>query len=143
MILLRSVAAIVAGFGFTASTVMVGTILATALFIPGGLRSVGAVSPLPPSYLAANLAISLFGAVLGGWLAARIAAYAPFGHAVVLAALLAAMTVASAYAEPAARQPGWYPYTIAAIGVCGVLAGGWLRSAASAGGGPPASSVIS
>jgi hypothetical protein len=90
---LRSIAAIVAGFGFTASTVMVGTIVATALFMPGGLEAarVGTMpASIPATYLAANLAVSLLGAVLGGWLAARIAAFAPFGHAVALAALLAA-----------------------------------------------------
>src|SRR3954462_126949 len=101
MQVLRSIAAVVAGFGFMASTVMVGTIVATVLFVPGGLAiAQGGVAPasVPPLFLAANLAVSFLGAVFGGWLAARIGASAPFGHAVVLAVLTGALSVVSAIA---------------------------------------------
>lgn len=134
MRMLRSVAAVVAGFGFTASTVMIGTIIATALFIPGGLTAAaGGTVPaaLPGMYLAANLAVSFLGAVLGGWLAARIAAFAPFAHAAALAALLAAMSIGSAMSAAETPQPRWYPIVIGAIGVAGVLLGGALRAAAA------------
>ncbi|MEP6919465.1 MAG: hypothetical protein ABJC89_27735, partial [Acidobacteriota bacterium] len=95
MRILRSVAAIVAGFGFMVLTVIVGTIVGTTLFIPGGMRaaSSGQPSALPFAYLAANLVIGAIGAVLGGWLAARFAAFAPYGHAAVLAAVVAALSV--------------------------------------------------
>ena len=62
---LRTIAAIVAGFGFMASTVMVGSIITTALFAPASM---------PSFYMTANLGVSLIGAVMGGWLAARIGA---------------------------------------------------------------------
>jgi hypothetical protein len=131
---LRSIAAILAGFGFLASTVMVGSIVAMALFIPGGLRGAagGAVpSTIPAAYLAANLVVSAFGAVLGGWLAARIGTTAPFAHAVALAALVAAFSLASAIKGPEGPQPAWYPVAIGLICVAGVLTGGKVRAAAA------------
>ena len=132
---LRSIVAIVAGFGFMASTAMVGTILATALFIPGGAGSLatGEVpATLPVTYLAANLAASFLGAVFGGWLAARIGASAPFAHAAALAALTAVMSVATILQAAAPRaQPGWYAIVVGIIGVSGILLGGKLRAAAA------------
>ena len=41
---------------------------------------------MPVLYVAANLGVSLIGAVMGGWLAARIGAFAPLSHALALAA---------------------------------------------------------
>jgi hypothetical protein len=139
MRLLRSVAAIVAGYGVMSLTVIGGIIIATSLFVPGGLRAVASGPPptgLPAAYLAANLATGALGAVLGGWLAARIAAFAPFGHAAVLAAIVATLTLGSAGSGPAGPQPGWYPIVIGVIGVAGVLAGGKLRAEAAAARGP-------
>jgi hypothetical protein len=137
MRMLRSVAAIVAGFGFMASTVMIGSIVGTALFVPGGMQAAaGGALPaaVPPMYLATNLATSAAGAVLGGWLAARIAAFAPYGHAAVLAAIVAVLSAGSVASGPAGPQPGWYPAVIGVIGVAGILLGGKLRAAAAAAG---------
>lgn len=139
MQILRSVAAILAGYGFMALTVMVGIIIATALFVPGGVPAAMSGAPpasLPVAYLAANLGISLLGAVLGGWITARIAVFAPFGHAAALAAIVATLTILSAAMGPAGSQPVWYPIVIGILGVVGVLAGGMLRAAAAAAGGP-------
>ncbi len=127
--LLRSIAAVVAGFGFMASTVMVGTMLATARFVSS---DAAAPDPLPVVYLAANLATNLLGAVFGGWLAARIGASAPFGHAVALAAITAVLSIGAVVQAPAAGQPAWYAAVVGIIGVAGVLAGGRLRAAAAA-----------
>lgn len=136
---LRSIAAVVAGFGFMASTAMVGTMLAAALFMsggPGALASTAAVpASLPVMYLAANLATSLLGAIFGGWLAARIGVSAPFAHAVALAALTAALSVISAFQAPPGAQPGWYAAVIGIVGVGGVLLGGKLRAEAASPGG--------
>jgi hypothetical protein len=137
--ILRSVAAIVAGYGFMAVTVTVGIIIATALFAPAGMppaENGTAASRLPVAYLAANLVISLLGAVLGGWLTARIAAFAPFGHAAALAAIVATLTILTVATAPAGTQPAWYPIVIGSLGVVGVLGGGMLRAAASATRGP-------
>jgi len=134
MRVLRSVAAIAAGYGVMSLTVIGGIILAASLFIPGGARAMAGGPPstgLPAAYLAANLATGALGAVLGGWLAARIAAFAPFGHAIVLAAMVAVLTIGSAMSVPTGPQPGWYPMAIGVIGVAGVLAGGTLRAAAA------------
>jgi hypothetical protein len=130
---LRSIAAVVAGFGFMASTAMVGTILAAALFIPGGAGSLttGDVpASLPPAYFVANVATSFLGAVFGGWLAARIGAMAPFAHAAALAVLTVVVSVVSTFQAPGA-QPGWYAIVVGIIGVAGILLGGKLRAAAA------------
>ncbi len=135
---LRSVAAIVAGFGFMASTVMAGDLVATALFVPGGLTAAaggGVPAAMPGMYLAANLATSALGALFGGWLAARIGARAPFAHASALAALTAVLSAAAAFQAPAGVQPAWYAVVIGIIGVAGVLLGGKLRAAAAEPGG--------
>ena len=139
MRILRSVAAIVAGYGFMWLTVMMGVIIAAALFVPGGMPAAEDNAPrpaLPLAYLAANFGISLLGAVLGGWITARIAAFAPFGHAAALAAIVATLTILTAATAPAGAQPAWYPIVIGTLGVVGVLAGGMLRAAAAATGGP-------
>jgi hypothetical protein len=131
---LRSIVAIVAGFGFMASTAMVGTILAAALFIPGGAGSLATgdvPATLPPAYFAANFGASFLGAVFGGWLAARIGAGAPFAHAAALAALTAVMSVATIFQAAPRGQPGWYPIVVGIIGVSGILLGGKLRAAAA------------
>jgi hypothetical protein len=139
MRMLRSVAAIVAGYGVMSLTVIGGIIIGAALFVPGGVRAMSAGAPptaLPAAYLAANLVTGALGAVLGGWFTARIAAFAPFGHAAVLAAVVATLAIATAASAPATPQPGWYPIVIGVIGVAGVLTGGKLRAAAAAAGGP-------
>jgi hypothetical protein len=132
---LRSIAAVVAGFGFMASTVMVGSIIATALFIPAGITAAqggGAAASIPALYVAANLAVSLLGAVMGGWLSARIGSIAPLAHALALAIVTAVLAAYSAFQAPNNGQPGWYPLVVGIIGVAGVLLGGKLRAAAAA-----------
>jgi len=122
----QSVLSVVVGYLVMAIIVMIGTIALAAAIIPGGLSGMrNAQAPPPPSkgYLYANLALSLVAAVVGGWLTARMAPNAPFTHAAVLAAFVVAMGVVSARNEKA-RQPSWYPWTIAIVGVAGVLIGG-------------------
>ena len=126
---LRSIAAIVAGFGFMASTVMVGTILAAGLFLPAGQTA--AAGSIPLMYVAANVVTSLLGGLFGGWLAARIGASAPFAHAIALAALTAVLAILSVRQAGGAAQAPWYPLAVGTAGVAGVLAGGKLRAAAA------------
>jgi hypothetical protein len=137
--LLRSVAAVAAGYGVMSLAVIGGSILAASLFIPADLRTgvgVGPLTEVPAAYLAANLVTGALGAVIGGWLTARIAAFAPFTHAAVLAAMVAALTIAWEATMPRSSVPGWYAIVIGVIGVAGVLAGGKLRAAAADAGGP-------
>lgn len=130
MRMIRSVAAILAGLGFMAATVTAGGLIASMAF--GGGAPAGASSSGPPSsFLVANLATCGLGAVMGGWLAARFASYAPYGHAAVMAAIVAALSIGTATGAPAPGQPGWYPSALGLVAVLGVLAGGKLRAAAA------------
>ena len=127
MRILRSVAAVACGLGFMAATVRVGVLLASAV----------AGTPQPSNdgltaYVFLNLLICGAGAILGGWLAARIASFAPYGHAAVMAVIVA-LSVGTAAGEPAAGSPGWYPSALGLVAVVGVLLGGKLRAAASNG----------
>lgn len=88
MRILRSVAAIAVGLGFMAATVTVGTLVASALIGDGAM-------PLA-AYLSVNLAVCGIGAILGGWLVARIASFAPYGHAAVMAAIVAVLSITTA-----------------------------------------------
>ena len=128
MRIMRSVAAIAIGLGFMAATVTVGTLVASAL--------IGGVAPPMATYLSMNLAICGIGAILGGWLAARIASFAPYGHAAVMAALVAVVSITTVTGAPAPAYPGWYSSVLGLVAVLGVLLGGKLRAAAASGAGP-------
>jgi hypothetical protein len=131
---LRSIAAVMAGFGFMVATSTVGRILATALFVPGGLAGASAATPasFPVSYLAAELLMKAFGSIVAGWLAARIAAVKPFAHAIALATVVAAVSIVTAVAANVENAlPRWYGPLIDVIYVGGVLLGGSLRAAAA------------
>ena len=124
--------AIGVGLGFMAATVTVGTLLASA--ISGGPQSDGAASPPGTStaILILDLVVCAVGAVLGGWLAARIASFAPYGHASVMAAIIAVLS-ATVSVAPTPGEPGWYSSAVALTAVVGILLGGKLRAAAAAG----------
>jgi hypothetical protein len=130
MRILRSVAAIGVGLGFMAATAAAGTLLATA--ISGGPRPDGAAANTSMTYLVLNLITCGFGSVLGGWLAARIAVFAPYGHAAVMAAIIAVLS-ATVSVAPTPGEPGWYPSAIVLTAVVGILLGGKLRAAAAGG----------
>ena len=110
MRMLRSAASIAAGLGFLTST-----------------RIVAASIPL----LAGSLAILGFGSVLAGWLTARIAGFAHYAHAAVLAGVAAALSIASPSSGPIPPLPAWHPSAAAIIVVTGVLLGGKLRALAA------------
>ena len=130
--MLHSMLAVLGGFATMAVLVMIGTMLATAALVPGGLarmRSGESGGPVPSGYLAGNLIISLLGAILGGFLTVRIAATSPLAHTLALAAfvlLMSGATMMQSRGKPANGQPSWYPGVIAVIGVGGVLLGGLL-----------------
>lgn len=128
MRILRSVAAVASGLGFMAATVRVGVLLASALVGTPQPSNAGLTA-----YLVLNLVICGAGAILGGWLAARIASFAPYAHAAVMAAIVAVLSVGTATGAPAAGSPSWYPSVLGLVAVFGVLLGGKLRAAASTG----------
>lgn len=135
MRILRSVAAIAVGLGFMAATVRTGTLVASGLI--GGGPGAGNPSPMASAtYLYVNLAICGIGAILGGWLAARVATFAPYGHAAVMAAIVAVVSITTVTGAPAPSYPGWYPSALGFVAVLGVLLGGKLRAAAASAAGP-------
>jgi hypothetical protein len=123
MSLLRSAAAVVAGFGF----------LNTALWIGGGLiAAVFHQLGMGRAAVAAILVVSTLAAVMGGWITARISGGAEMAHAGALAALVGAITLTVSMGERPEGQPAWYAPVVGALGVAGILAGGWLRASAAA-----------
>jgi hypothetical protein len=122
MSLLRSAVAIVAGFGF----------LNTALWIGGGLiAAVLHELGMGRAAVGAILVVSALAAVMGGWITARLSGGAEMAHAAVLAALMGAITLSVAMGARPEGQPAWYAPVVGALGVAGILAGGWLRAAAA------------
>ena len=128
---MRSVAAIVAGLGFMAATVTVGTLVGSSV-LGAGAASARPTDVALATSLYANLVICAVGGVLGGWLAARVASYAPYGHASAMAAIVAVLSISTAAGVPADDYPGWYPSALGLVAVVGILLGGKLRAAASA-----------
>jgi hypothetical protein len=84
--------------------------------------------PLTPSYMVANLAVSVIAAVLGGYVAARIGARAPMTHGIALGVLVVVMGVATALGSPNDGQPGWYKVALPILGLLGVLLGAMVAS---------------
>jgi hypothetical protein len=115
---MRSVAAVLAGFAIMSVLVVAGIAAAAALMLGG--------SQVPTTpYLAVNLGYSAAASALGGYLTARLASRRPLTHALVLAALVGALGVASALAAPpSSGQPAWYPWVVSGLGVVGVALGG-------------------
>ncbi len=134
MRVLRSVAAIAAGLGFMSATVTMGALVSSAL--TGGEPAANQPSVESAAHLYINLVVCGIGAILGGWLSARIAAFAPYGHAAVMAAIVGAVAIRTVTGVPAAGYPDWYPTALGLIAVSGVLLGGKLRAAAASAAGP-------
>ena len=129
MALLRSTIAILAGFWFMLAASWAGSVVAARVLLPDGAHDGGLPAALPVSYLVARILASASAAVMGGWLAARLAPSAPFGHACVLAAILAVMSLSLFTAAPAALW--WHSVANAVLGPLAVLLGGKLRAAAA------------
>jgi hypothetical protein len=102
--------------GFLTMTVLV---LATSAAVAKIARAPGPGLGL----YAVNLVMTLLGAALGGYVAARLAPSVPMRHALALCAL---MVVMSALTIASARQDGpplWWTAGELAVGVGGVLVG--------------------
>lgn len=121
---LKSVLAVVAGLAASVVTVVVLTWLAVLLFFGGDMSA----EPTP-LYLALNVAYSFGAAVLGGWVAARLAPRRGLAHAVAaaVAILLLSFGGSGAEAEGASGVPSWYGTVLSVLAPTGVLLGGWLR----------------
>lgn len=125
--MLRSVAAVAAGFALLAIGVMVATRIAVGVMLPS------ADAGPTPAYLAVNLAYSAGLAVAAGYVTAKAAPSAPRAHAQVLAGVLLLLGVAAVVGTAAAGaspsgQPAWYPYVMLVLGPAGAILGGSLRA---------------
>jgi hypothetical protein len=117
---MRSVAAVLAGFVAMAALVMVATLAVAALLPTEVGDAPGAL------YLVVNLAYSALAAVVGGWVAARLACAGASRSVLTLALLVGAAGVWSALgAPPQVGQPSWYPWALTLLGPAGVLGGGF------------------
>ena len=93
--------------------------------------SVGVGQEVTSQFLGFAAVCSLGFATLSGWLTALVAQRAPIFHSGLLAALLSVVWAASTFigssADPSATEPLSVAILNLAVGVVGVMTGGWLR----------------
>jgi hypothetical protein len=116
--ILRSILAIVAGFVTMVIVVMVFTIVSVkALHLQSGHPT--------PLYLTLNVAYSVFAAMAGGYVSARIAMHHPLHHAYFLAGLIELLSLVS-YFHYHGSQPLWYQLMLCIVPPLFVIAGAVL-----------------
>lgn len=106
--------------------------LFTALMI---LMSAAAQGGTPTDAMAlTNLAISIFGAVLGGFVAGRLAPGRPLGHGIALGVLAFAIGAGYQVVRLLAKvgpqggpEPAWYLLALPVIALFGCSVGGWME----------------
>jgi hypothetical protein len=126
MSILKSIGAVIAGYLASAALTAVTISVLGALF-PESYR------PENVGWVIFNVVYGCAFAVLGGYIAARLAPSRPFNHALVLGILMALFAALTGYmvsvAPPSpeyALQPAWY-YPVLAITVLpSILLGAWL-----------------
>jgi hypothetical protein len=112
----RSILAVVAGF-------VVFFVLVRALTaFEGSLEAGGAVM----NYLVLSVSWTVAGAVIAGYIAARLAGSHEFPHAAALGLLMIVVSIAS-MREQGIAQPGWYQTTIAGCGPISAMIGAAVR----------------
>ena len=116
--ILRMVLAVAAGYAAASIVVMVGTMAAVAAF-----RLEPSAAPTT-SYLAANVAVSILGAAVAGYLCARLA---PTGRITltvgVLVIVFLALAIVSARTSLETGQPRSYVALVTLLGIIGLWAG--------------------
>lgn len=126
----RLILGVVVGFAVVFVTVMVTTW--------GAMGAAGLELGDEPTgaYLLLNLAGGLVAAVLGGWVAVRLAGRRMTAAWLLIGAMLV-LTAGSLVGEPAPGQPDWYPLAVAVVGVTGVALGGAAAADRRRGGAVP------
>ena len=93
--------------------------------------AVGVGQEVTSQFLGFAAVCSLGFATLSGWLTALVAQRAPIFHSGLLAALLSVVWAVSTFigssADPSATEPLSVAILNLAVGVVGVMTGGWLR----------------
>jgi hypothetical protein len=119
---LRSILAVLAGLAACMGLVIACTLATVhALHLMSGHPTSG--------YLILNVVYSLAAAVLGGWLAARLAGFKPLHHGLALAMVLALFGLLS-LVKPSTAQPYNYQLLMAVLPPFAVLAGAALAARA-------------
>lgn len=127
--MLKSIGAVLAGFVAATIIVLLSTMIAVALMLPPA--GPGMMPEPTGSYLAVNLVCGLLAAIVGGWLAARLAVWAPLGHAMAVGTVMLVLGLGTAAMESdgtTGNQPGWYLYALPMIGWVGAATGGLLAA---------------
>ncbi|MFH1279840.1 MAG: hypothetical protein ABIK65_15845 [Candidatus Eisenbacteria bacterium] len=146
--MIRSIAAVIAGYSVMALWVMLALSLSWMALGPGFAFRGGSVD-VSIGWMAVALFTGFLGALLGGFVSARISKTPSGGAVRVLAGIVLVLGLMSAYfqvppeerpgfegditqigpteAAEVARQPRWYPYAISLVGCFGVLTGGSAR----------------
>ena len=116
----RSVVGVLFGFGVFFAIVHMLSAFA------GSLTAGAPANAAPGNYLFLGVVWTVTAAVLGGFIAARIAGAHEFPHAAAVGMLMIAMSVLSMREEGVSR-PGWYQITIAGCGPISALIGAAIR----------------
>ena len=111
----RSVVGVLFGFGVFLAIIRMLTAFAGSL-----------TNAAPANYLLLSVTWTVAAAVLGGYIAARIAGGHEFPHAAAVGLLIIGMSVLSMRQEGASR-PGWYQITIAGCGPISAMIGAAIR----------------
>ncbi|KAA3645525.1 MAG: hypothetical protein DWQ07_13745 [Chloroflexi bacterium] len=129
--MLRSILAVIVGF----VVITILNIIAVPLFGAVLPQSVaGPDGSLPATgWIIFNLAYGLIFAAVGGYIAARLAQRTELTHAAALAAVILLLGAFYAFSGGSAGPdllppPTWYLVVLPAVGVAGVMLGGWLRA---------------
>lgn len=122
MNMIRSVLSVVAGLASATLLVVALTWVLVQLMFGGDMTA----EPTPVS-LGINLAYSFLAAMVGGWVAARIASHKPLLHAGIVAAVMVTLASLGDGNPPEGGVPEWYGPVVGVIGAVGALLGGYLR----------------
>lgn len=120
MKILRSIVAVVAGFGAMAGIVIWLTPIAARYYGAEDFRY------LNQAYMMANLAYSAAAAMIGGFITAWIAGSREIRHAAALGLLMIAMSFVSMRVN-GEQQPGWYEVVIGGLGPIAAMLGAAIR----------------
>lgn len=112
----RSILAVAAGFAAFYVIVRVLTVF------EGSLQAGGTVM----NYLVLSLSWTVAGAVISGYIAARVAGAHEFPHAAALGLLMIVVSVVS-MRQQGIGEPGWYQTTIAGCGPISAMLGAAIR----------------
>ena len=121
---LRSTVAIVGGAITTMVLVLIATYMSVLVLLPPAPE--GVLPYATPTFVVVSLGYSMASAIVGGWVAARLARGRALMHSVGMGILLL-IPILRSRGAPGPGQPGWYPWVFGAVVLVGAVAGAVLR----------------